>query len=650
MIKKLIPFVLLAVAIASAQSGQRIAQATQNVNGFVKVVSGASVTVCTYPSCNAVIIYSDPGLSAPIQQPLNADSNGNYQYYVTQGNYLENVSSPGTEATSTLVSVSETTANFSSPPPIGNVTPNTGAFTTLSASGGITGNLTGNVTGNVSGSAGTVLSLSSPPTIGNVTPNTGAFTTLNSAGGALNGTVGATTPNTGVFTTLSASSTFNVGGIVTLSSLAGAGVQCLHASNTGVVTGTGVDCGSGSGGGNVTGSSLTNNAVVVGSTGSAIKVDGQITSNGAGVLSALAFTAPLFASTTANVASTGTLRLANTDNIAWRNNANSGNLLFDKDASDKLRYNGYWFLDTSNNGYFHTGNFSTGVTLSNNALLSFTDTLGGNPYFNLQNDNNFVFQGTNASGGIYNIFSVAQHQTNPQFYFSVPLTALQGISAVTVGNGANAGYFVKGAADTSGWGVYVIDNSTSGTGGGAAIVSTTATNQPLFQIYHNTSAYTGPAINVQMASGSGSFASGDFMHFYNNGVSKANIDSTGALGLQGNLYVGGGATFANNGHFIGNLAVDNTLTANTVVAKSYNTVLQVDQYCTTLGTIDGTCLTNALAACPSTGCELMMPEGTITATTAQLPVAPASSMPCWPSASVNGLKSRRPTVTAARLH
>ena len=136
MIKKLIPFVLLAVAIASAQSGQRIAQATQNVNGFVKVVSGASVTVCTYPSCNAVIIYSDPGLSAPIQQPLNADSNGNYQYYVTQGNYLENVSSPGTEATSTLVSVSETTANFSSPPPIGNVTPNTGAFTTLSASGG----------------------------------------------------------------------------------------------------------------------------------------------------------------------------------------------------------------------------------------------------------------------------------------------------------------------------------------------------------------------------------------------------------------------------------------------------------------------------------------------------------------------------------
>ena len=56
MIKKLIPFVLLAVAIASAQSGQRIAQATQNVNGFVKVVSGASVTVCTYPSCNAHLL------------------------------------------------------------------------------------------------------------------------------------------------------------------------------------------------------------------------------------------------------------------------------------------------------------------------------------------------------------------------------------------------------------------------------------------------------------------------------------------------------------------------------------------------------------------------------------------------------------------
>lgn len=46
----------------------------------------------------------------------------------------------------------------------------------------------------------------SPPPIGNITPNTGAFTSLNSANGALNGSIGLTAPSTGAFTTLSASS------------------------------------------------------------------------------------------------------------------------------------------------------------------------------------------------------------------------------------------------------------------------------------------------------------------------------------------------------------------------------------------------------------------------------------------------------------
>ncbi len=72
------------------------------------------------------------------------------------------------------------TANFASPPPIGNVVPNTGAFTNLTASGSVTGatgaftNLT--VTGTISG-AGITANFASPPPIGNVAPNTGAFTT-----------------------------------------------------------------------------------------------------------------------------------------------------------------------------------------------------------------------------------------------------------------------------------------------------------------------------------------------------------------------------------------------------------------------------------------------------------------------------------------
>jgi hypothetical protein len=41
---------------------------------------------------------------------------------------------------------------------------------------------------------------SSPPPIGNITPNSGSFTTLTSTGGAFNGSIGSITPSTGVFT------------------------------------------------------------------------------------------------------------------------------------------------------------------------------------------------------------------------------------------------------------------------------------------------------------------------------------------------------------------------------------------------------------------------------------------------------------------
>lgn len=58
---------------------------------------------------------------------------------------------------------------FASPPPIGSVAANTGAFTTLSA------------TSTVSGAGFTAL-FTSPPTIGSVTPNTGAFTLITATG------------------------------------------------------------------------------------------------------------------------------------------------------------------------------------------------------------------------------------------------------------------------------------------------------------------------------------------------------------------------------------------------------------------------------------------------------------------------------------
>lgn len=93
---------------------------------------------------------------------------------------------------------------LASPPPIGSTTPNTGAFTTLSATSTISG-------------AGFTAWLASPPAIGGTAANSGAFTAL-SASGAITGAgftawaaspppIGATVANAGSFTTLSASGT-----------------------------------------------------------------------------------------------------------------------------------------------------------------------------------------------------------------------------------------------------------------------------------------------------------------------------------------------------------------------------------------------------------------------------------------------------------
>ena len=165
-----------------------------------------------------------------------------------------------TLSASSTVSGTGFTNYLASPPAIGSTAANTGAFTTLSASSAVSG-------------TGFTNYLASPPAIGGTTPSTGSFTTLSATSltntaltsgritfastggllsdsasltwsgsvlsatnfsGALNGTVGATTPNTGAFTTLSASSTVSGTGFSTyLSSPPAIGNT---AANTGAFT------------------------------------------------------------------------------------------------------------------------------------------------------------------------------------------------------------------------------------------------------------------------------------------------------------------------------------------------------------------------------------------------------------------------------
>lgn len=141
-----------------------------------------------------------------------------------------------------------TSCNLTTPPAIGGTTPAAGAFTTLSATGQITSTLASGTAPLVVASTTVVANLNvslllgatwaAPGTIGSGTPNTGAFTTIAASGQitstvttgtaplviasttavanlnaslllggtwAIPGSIGATTPAAGAFTTLSAS-------------------------------------------------------------------------------------------------------------------------------------------------------------------------------------------------------------------------------------------------------------------------------------------------------------------------------------------------------------------------------------------------------------------------------------------------------------
>ena len=87
-------------SLFAATYGQRISTAELDSNGIKKTLPGALITVCSAwggNGCTALAhIYSDCNGAQEIQQPLQADQQGNYSYCaVSPGAYLEAVSAPG---------------------------------------------------------------------------------------------------------------------------------------------------------------------------------------------------------------------------------------------------------------------------------------------------------------------------------------------------------------------------------------------------------------------------------------------------------------------------------------------------------------------------------------------------------------------------
>lgn len=98
--KRLILALLLAPSLAYGQGAHRISQVITHFRGTTaNVLPNASVTVCVAgTNCSSLInIYSDIGLTDQIPNPLSADQNGDYDYYVAVGCVDEQISYPGTE-------------------------------------------------------------------------------------------------------------------------------------------------------------------------------------------------------------------------------------------------------------------------------------------------------------------------------------------------------------------------------------------------------------------------------------------------------------------------------------------------------------------------------------------------------------------------
>ena len=139
----LVTSIVLMSAVASAQLLNDVV-----TNSRGQPIAGASYLVCASGSggqpgsCSSPItLYTDSTLVTPCNgsngcsNPAISDSLGRVQIFAQPGTYYAQISAYGIATFTYQIGVYTNNLNISlsSPPPIGNVTPNTGAFTTLTA-------------------------------------------------------------------------------------------------------------------------------------------------------------------------------------------------------------------------------------------------------------------------------------------------------------------------------------------------------------------------------------------------------------------------------------------------------------------------------------------------------------------------------------
>lgn len=211
-----------------------------------------------------------------------------------------------------------------------------------------------------------------------------------------------------------------------------------------------------------------------------------------------------------NPATAGAVRLASSDTIAWRNNANSANVALGKDSSDQLSYAGTSFLSSS--GVLLAAGFP--------ALTGDVTTSAGSLTTAVAKINGTAVSGTTGSTNV--VFSAA-----PTITGAGSLTAASHISSTA--NAASAGAFRLADADLINWRNHAngadisLGKSTTDqlTWGGTALFSSTGVQQ----------AASFPALTGDITTSAGSLATS-----YNNLVPLAkggtNVDLSATGGTS----------------------------------------------------------------------------------------------------------------------
>lgn len=94
------------------QGSQRVSTAIGNVNSVARILAYAQIKVCTYDSAHptnctsTVTLYQDPALTIPYtSNPIQADRNGNYSYWVDAGNYVEQMCATGSTCQTQVITL-----------------------------------------------------------------------------------------------------------------------------------------------------------------------------------------------------------------------------------------------------------------------------------------------------------------------------------------------------------------------------------------------------------------------------------------------------------------------------------------------------------------------------------------------------------------